>query len=556
MPNTYIDYEAPVANYTFTFPYLDVSHVKVFVDDVAKVQGTHYTVETSPTRVVFTAGNTPANGAIVRIRRVTFKDSALVDFANGSTLLESDLDTAVRQTLYINQETTELNDTALQIGAGTSDFYAQDKKITHLATPTQANDATNKSYVDTAGALKVSKAGDTMSGNLAMGGNKVTGLGSPSAPTDAATRDYVNTSIDNSVRFASTISPETYSFTANGTATLFTLGPDAPQNIYNSASWLVTLNGVVQKPDVDYYILYVGGGLNLSFTVAPANGVLIVARALGYRVPIGAAVIEPQTLLTYMYADASVTTSKIASAAVTSDKLASSLDFSGKSVTNLNKGAVGLGNVQNLDTTNASNIATGTLNSNLLPTSGVIAGTFNPQNVQSFQVDNKGRITSVANFSGNSNKVPLAIATLNVNWGKATNITQYTTYSTWQRIGGTGSSVWTVSLNNGGGTGAIGSGNGLAPSGTYTVPTDGIYRATIQGLLLGATSGYCQVALGSTSTNLPFYAYQAYIGYGHFHLTGIFDLITDATIAPWMYITSGSWFTHAGHTNFFVEKIS
>lgn len=38
----------------------------------------------------------------------------------------------------------------------------------------------------------VLKVGDTMSGNLAMGGNKVTGLGAPSATGDAAIKSYVD----------------------------------------------------------------------------------------------------------------------------------------------------------------------------------------------------------------------------------------------------------------------------------------------------------------------------------------------------------------------------
>jgi len=44
---------------------------------------------------------------------------------------------------------------------------------------------------------KVSKAGDTMSGNLAMGTNKITGLGTPTAGTDATTKDYVDTANTN-----------------------------------------------------------------------------------------------------------------------------------------------------------------------------------------------------------------------------------------------------------------------------------------------------------------------------------------------------------------------
>ena len=39
---------------------------------------------------------------------------------------------------------------------------------------------------------KVNKAGDTMTGALAMGGNKVTGLGAPTEETDAATKKYVD----------------------------------------------------------------------------------------------------------------------------------------------------------------------------------------------------------------------------------------------------------------------------------------------------------------------------------------------------------------------------
>jgi len=77
----------------------------------------------------------------------------------------------------------------LNMNAGTT------ATIINLTSPTNAGDAATKGYVDTADALKVAKAGDTMSGNLAMGGNKVTGLGAPSSTSDAATKGYVDTSI-------------------------------------------------------------------------------------------------------------------------------------------------------------------------------------------------------------------------------------------------------------------------------------------------------------------------------------------------------------------------
>jgi hypothetical protein len=49
--------------------------------------------------------------------------------------------------------------------------------------PIAGNEATRKTYVDAQVALKVAKAGDTMTGNLAMGGNHITGVGTLVAAT-------------------------------------------------------------------------------------------------------------------------------------------------------------------------------------------------------------------------------------------------------------------------------------------------------------------------------------------------------------------------------------
>lgn len=65
-------------------------------------------------------------------------------------------------------------------------------KIENLGAPVADADASTKKYVDDGLALKVAKAGDEMSGNLAMGGNKVTGLAAPSVDSDAANKQYVN----------------------------------------------------------------------------------------------------------------------------------------------------------------------------------------------------------------------------------------------------------------------------------------------------------------------------------------------------------------------------
>jgi len=58
--------------------------------------------------------------------------------------------------------------------------------------PTSALGATPKSFVEAQDALKVSKAGDTMSGNLVMGGNEITGLPATPSATGATSVEYVD----------------------------------------------------------------------------------------------------------------------------------------------------------------------------------------------------------------------------------------------------------------------------------------------------------------------------------------------------------------------------
>jgi hypothetical protein len=68
-----------------------------------------------------------------------------------------------------------------------SEIDVSSKKVTNLASGTVSTDAVNKGQLD----AKVSKSGDSMTGNLAMGGNKVTGLGAPSANGDALRYDQL-----------------------------------------------------------------------------------------------------------------------------------------------------------------------------------------------------------------------------------------------------------------------------------------------------------------------------------------------------------------------------
>ena len=151
--------------FSITFPYLETSDVDVYLNGTLQTITTQYTFANATT-VEFVAA--PANGATVKLDRSTDDSENPATFFPGSSIKAADLNENFDQTLYVVQE---INNSVVKL---TDPLYA------------------NKTYIDAADALKVNKAGDTMSGNLAMGGNKVTGLGTPSASADAVTKSYVD----------------------------------------------------------------------------------------------------------------------------------------------------------------------------------------------------------------------------------------------------------------------------------------------------------------------------------------------------------------------------
>jgi len=291
MATTYVDYTATASqtDFAFNFDYLEDEHVIVEINGSAT---TEFTIVTSPAKkVVLNVGATA--GDVVRVRRKSQPNTNLVDFVNGSVLTESELDRAYLHNRYLNEEIAELNDASLQIEAGGTDWDARTKKIKNLAAPTLTTDATTKDYVDgvitteeasriSADALKVDKAGDSMTGSLAMGSNKITGLDTPTSVNDAANKSYVD-NIVSSVVTGTGLVPGFDKFTGNGTDTDFSLS--FTTNGVSSTVILVAVNGAVIDPS-DYTIS--GGTDQIQFTTPPANlsEILVIERGFKPKVDI------------------------------------------------------------------------------------------------------------------------------------------------------------------------------------------------------------------------------------------------------------------------------
>jgi len=99
--NTYTTSSATQTLFSFTFPYIDTTDIKVSVDGVDKTITTDYTLA-SATQVQFNTA--PGSSKTVRIYRVTATDNKKATFFSGSAIRSQDLNEDFDQVLYSAQE--------------------------------------------------------------------------------------------------------------------------------------------------------------------------------------------------------------------------------------------------------------------------------------------------------------------------------------------------------------------------------------------------------------------------------------------------------------------
>ena len=138
-------------DFSFTFPYLKASDIKVSVGGVVKTVTTHYTLHNATT-IKFTSGNIPPSGTNnVRVYRETDDTSLEATFYPGSGIKAGDLNNNFTQNLYVVQEGNNRIDSAWQEGdetvISTETWHTSDD--TRIATSKAIENRIN-SQIDTA----------------------------------------------------------------------------------------------------------------------------------------------------------------------------------------------------------------------------------------------------------------------------------------------------------------------------------------------------------------------------------------------------------------------
>lgn len=137
MALSYVDYPQYGSQelYSIPFPYLDRKHVTVRFDGV---ETSDFVFETDKTIRLTTI---PPGGTVVSIRRKTGGVERIINFQDGATLTEADLDTDSDQMFFLCQEAADRADESISLKGGAYD--AGERRVASVGDPVGDQDAVN-----------------------------------------------------------------------------------------------------------------------------------------------------------------------------------------------------------------------------------------------------------------------------------------------------------------------------------------------------------------------------------------------------------------------------
>lgn len=140
MPLSYAHSQGDGSNRLYDVPceYLSKAHVTVRVD------GTLVPFSWIDTYRLQTSTAPPAK-SVVEVRRTTPREDRLVTFTDGSTLVQSDLNTSTLQSFFLAQEAFDQGAASMAVTED-GQFSALQRRITSLADPVNGQDAVTKSW--------------------------------------------------------------------------------------------------------------------------------------------------------------------------------------------------------------------------------------------------------------------------------------------------------------------------------------------------------------------------------------------------------------------------
>jgi hypothetical protein len=202
--NTYTGNGSTVL-YSFTFPYLETTDIKV------SVNGTVVTTYTFANATTIQFNTAPANGAAIRIYRQT-DDSALpATFYSGSAIRATDLNDNFTQNLYVTQESSNNASTAITT-ANSATTTANSALSTANTASTNASAAVataNTASTNASNAVTTANTASTNASNAVTTANAASTTAT-SAASDAATAlstaNTASTNASNAVTTANTAS--------------------------------------------------------------------------------------------------------------------------------------------------------------------------------------------------------------------------------------------------------------------------------------------------------------------------------------------------------------